>query len=292
MDLLDRFAECRSRSVDDIAAAFEDDDQDEVTQALVELIAERTDVTRLPKLPMRVGFTMYGDAGVSEWVIDHRAEGSTVEPGEDAADVDLQSRWEHWEDAVRIVNGDISGLSLFYARRITIGDEPTTDNEPPWLRAVDFAPGSVALEENRVLTRLIDATEAGGRGADDYVASVGMQAIAEARTLNVARALLEAGCAEELKGSYMAVTISDETDVMAVALFGDDGVDLGDRAAADGPNGVVLRYAGRQTLLEASTGARTFQDLLVNGLVKVEGADDARGRFARTLMNFARHHGI
>lgn len=293
MELVDRLMQWKNRTVDEISTAFEDDDQDDVTEAVVRLVADRTDASRLPELPYRVGFTMYGDQGVSEWVIDHRSDGSTVGPGDAATDIDIPSRWEHWEDAVRLINGDISGLSLYYARRINIGDEPTTDNEPPWLRAVDFAPGAPALLENRVITGLVDATEKGGsKAAEDYVQRVGIDAVTAARTMTVARALRESGCAEELKGSYMAVTIADETDVMAVARYEEDGVSAGDRSMVEEPSGVVLRYASRQTILDAATGARTFQDLLVNGLVKVEGTEDARGRFARTLMNFARLHGI
>ena len=294
MELTTRLEACKNATVEDIAAAFEDDDQDEVTEAVVGLIAERTDVGRLPKLPYRVGFTLYGDQGVSEWVVTSESGGSRVEAWDGEAAVDLPTRWEHWEDAVRLLNGDLSGLSLYYARRVNVGDEPTMENELPWLRAVDFAPGSAALEEHRVITGLVNATEAdGSKGADAYVAQVGMQAITDARTFTVARALLESGCAEELKGSYMAVTISDETDVLAVSRFEEGGVTAGDPSEIDDPNGgVLLRYAGRQTILDAATGARSFQDLLVNGLVKIEGSDDARGRFAATLMHFARLHGI
>jgi hypothetical protein len=293
LDLIPRLEECKGKPAEVIAAAFEDDDQDEVTAALVRLIAERTDAARLPKLPFRVGFTMYGDQGVSEWVTTHDADGFRVEPWDGDAEVDLPSRWEHWEDAVRLLNGDLSALSLYYARRVNIGEEPTMENELPWLRAVDFAPGSAALAENRVITGLVDATEArGSRGADEYVERIGMQAITESRTFTVARALFESGCAEQLKGSYMAVTIADEPEVLAVSRFDEGGVTTGVPSAVEGPDGVLLRYAGRQTILDAATGARSFQDLLVNGLVKIEGTDEARGRFAATLMHFARLHGI
>jgi hypothetical protein len=236
---------------------------------------------------------MYGDQGVSEWVSTHDADGARVEAWDGESAVDLPSRWEHWEDAARLLNGDLSGLSLYYARRVNVGEEPTMENELPWLRAVDFAPGSEALAEHRVITGLVEATEAGGsRGADEYVARVGMQAITEARTFTVARALWESGCAEQLKDSYMAVTIADETDVLAVSRFGDGGVTIDGPSAIERDDGVLLRYASRQTILDAATGARSFQDLLVNGLVKIEGTDDARGRFAATLMHFARLHGI
>lgn len=293
MQIMQKLEECKGKTVEAIAAAFEDDDQDDITACLVELIAQRTDAARLAKRPFRVGFTMYGDQGVSEWVSTHDVDGAVVEPWDGEAAVDLPSRWEHWEDAVRLLNGDLSGLSLYYARRVNIGEEPTMENELPWLRAVDFAPGSEALAENRVITGLVDATEAdGSRGAEQYVQQVGMQAITEARTFTVARALLESGCAEQLKGSYMAVTIVDEPEVLAVARFGEEGVTTGEQAATEGPDGVLLRYASRQTILDAATGARSFQDLLVNGLVKIEGTDEARGRFAATLMHFARLHGI
>lgn len=293
MDVMQRLDRCKGAPVEDIAAAFEGEDQDDVTEALVRLIAERTDASRLPARPYRVGFTMYGDEGVSEWVATHDVDGSAVEAWDGETDVDLPTRWEHWEDAVRLLNGDLSGLSLYYARRVNIGEEPTMENELPWLRAVDFAPGSDALAEQRVITGLVDATEDGGsRGADDYVQRVGMEAITESRTFTVARALLESGCAEQLKGSYMAVTIEDEPEVLAVSRFEEVGVTKGDRSAIDKPDGVLLRYASRQTILDAATGARSFQDLLVNGLVKIEGTDEARGRFAATLMHFARLHGI
>ena len=291
MELETRFKECVGMDVTTIAAAFEADDQDEVTRTLVSLIADRTDNKRLPKLPFRVGFTMYGDADVSEWVVTHTDNDTTVEEGDGGGDLDIESRWEHWEDAVRLINGDLSGLSLFYARRITIGDEPTTDNEPPWLRAVDFAPGSEALAKNRVLTKVVIADEQGQR--DACVAEIGMQAIVEARTLATSTALLEAGCAEELKGSYMGVTIADEPDTLAVAVFEQNRVTLGslDLVSSSMP-GVVLPYVNRTAILDGCTGKRTLQDLLVNGQVKVEGPDDDRARFARTLMNFARLHGI
>ena len=276
-----------------IGGAFEDDDQDDVTRTLVSIVADRTERTRLPSLPYRVGLTMYGDAGVSDWVISYTDDDATVEERDDAGSLDVETRWEHWEDAVRLINGDLSALSLFYARRITIGDEPTTDNEPPWLRAVDFAPGSQALAENRALTRVIIANEQGQKARDECVAEVGLQTIAEARTRSTARALLESGCAEELKGSYMAVTIADEPSILTVAFFEPTRVTAGssDLVSSETP-GVLLPYVNRQALLDGCTGTRTFQDLLVNGLVKVEGAEEDRARFARTLMNFARLHGI
>jgi hypothetical protein len=293
MERAEQFTPWRQKSVDEIAAGFEDHEQDDVTNDLVSVIAARTRVDALPAIPYRVGFTMYGDADVSEWVVEHNVDGYAVMPSADAGDVDLDTRWEHWEDAVRLVNGDLSPLSLYYARRITLGDEPTLDGEPEWLRAVDFAPGTAALDEHRVITGLVLAAERGAKEADAYVADVGMQRIAEARTVAVARALLEAGCADELKGSSMTVVLGDDPAV-AVARFRDRDVELGDPdadAAAVG-SGVTLRYVSRQNLIEAATGARTFQDLLVNGLVKVEGPEESRGRFARTLMNFARLHGI
>jgi hypothetical protein len=291
VELEQRFKECAGMEVTAIADAFEADNQDEVTKALVSMIADRTDSGRLPSLPYRVGFTMYGDADVSDWVVTHTDGDATVEEGDGAGDLDIDSRWEHWEDAVRLINGDLSALSLFYARRITIGDKPTTDNEPPWLRAVDFAPASQALAENRVLTQVVIADEQGQR--DKCVAELGMQAIVEARTLTTARALLEAGCAEELKGSYMGVTIADESSTVAVAVFEPTRVTLGspDLPSSTMP-GVVLPYVNRNALLDGCTGRRTLQDLLVNGQVKIEGSDDDRARFARTLMNFARLHGI
>jgi hypothetical protein len=293
VELEQRFKECAGREVADIAAAFEDDDQDDVTKALVSIIAGRTERSRLPERPYRVGLTLYGDAGVSDWTISYTDAEAAVEPSADAGTTHIETRWEHWEDAVRLINGDLSALSLFYARRITIGDEATTDNEPAWLRAVDFAPGSPALAENRVLTNLIIANEEGQKRREAYVGEVGVPAIAEARTLTTARALLESGCAEELKGSYMAVTIADEPSAPAVAVFEPTKVTAGSAELTSGPGaGVVLRYVNRQALLDGATGTRTFQDLLVNGLVKVEGGEDDRARFARTLMNFARLHGI
>lgn len=291
MSLQERFGACAGQGVTAIAAAFEDDDQDEVTRKLVELIAERTDPARLPHVPYRVGFTMYGDTGVSDWVVHHTAEGFEIEPASESDVLDVDSRWEHWEDAVRALNGDLSALSLYYARRITIGDEPTTDNEPPWLRAVDFAPGSQALAENRALTSVIIASEAGDKERDACIARIGLQAIVEARALSASRALLEGGCAEDLKGSYMAVTVDGEPDVLAVALIGDSTVELGAGIPSDMP-GVTLPYAGREIFIAQCTGERTLQDLLVNGLVKVEGDDAARARFGGSLMNFARLHGI
>jgi hypothetical protein len=66
-ELGERLRSCPATSVAAVAEAFADIGQDDVTGAVAALIAERTHLERLPRLPYRVGLTMYGDDGVSEW---------------------------------------------------------------------------------------------------------------------------------------------------------------------------------------------------------------------------------
>lgn len=289
MNPRDRIAACRGMDDDQIGAMLSDLDQEAVTRAAVELIGERTDTARL-RLPYVVGLTMYGDADVSEWVLRYGQSGVSVQPGE-ADDVDADTRWEHWEDAVRALNGDVPTLSLYYARRITMGEEPTTSDEPVWLRAVDFAPGSDVLAMGRVLTQLLDAYESGGGAQSAYVDRVGLGAIAEARAAVVAWALLECGCGHELRGTYWQVACGEASPVANV-LISDSDARPSPTPPADDASGIVLRYATVEAMLAEATGARTFQDLLINGLVRLEGGEEDRGRFARSLMSFARLHGI
>lgn len=289
MIVQDRISACRGMDTNEIGAQMSDLDQDEVTNALVQLIGERTNKARLPQ-PYTVGFTMYGDADVSEWVLRHGPDGVVVDEGESDA-VDVDTRWEHWEDAVRLVNGDVPALSLLYARRITIGDEPTTSNEPAWLRAADFAPGSTALETGRVLTHLLDAYESSERNLAAYTDRVGLAAIAHARAIVVGWALLESGCGEDMKGMYWQVACGDDLAI-ATVMISESAAAPESTALRAGTAGIALRYATADAMVAEATGARTFQDLLVNGLVRVEGSDEDRGRFAKSLMSFARLHGI
>jgi hypothetical protein len=286
---LERFTSCRGWDVAKIAEAFADVEQDDVTRSLVQLFAERTDAGRLPALPYRVRLSMFGDTDVSEWRIDYGSdEYSVTEASVDEYDTEM--RWEHWEDGVRLVNGDVQALALLFARRVTVEDEQSTMSEPMWFRAVDFAPGSQAQSDVRVLTRLVEAHERDARSEASYVAEVGVERIVEARALIVARALVEAGCAEDLKGSFMQVT-SAEDGWSVVVDIGMTGVQIADASHLPSA-GVDLQYATTEAMLAEATGARTFQNLLVNGLIKVEGDDDSKARFARTLMSFARLHGI
>jgi len=291
MDIAERISTCRGQDVTGIAAAFADAEQDDVTRALATMFGERTDIQALPSPTYAVGLTMYGDEDVSEWTIRYGGDGFTLAEG--VSDTDVSTRWEHWEDGVRLLAGDVPALSLVYARRITTseGQGPSND-EPAWFRAVDFAPGTDAQRTGRVITRLLETYDRGGKGVDDFTKEDPFQRIIEARALIVALALVESGCAEDLRGSVMRVTCAEDPSFAVSVDFGEASASLGEDAGEVGSSGVDLVYASAEAMIAEATGARPFPDLLVNGLVKVVGDEDRRARFGRSLMSFGRLHGL
>lgn len=291
MDIAERIAGCAGLDVAEIGERFVDDDQDEITRALVEEMAARTDRAELPSLPYRVAFTLYGDADVSEWVLVYDEVGHDVVAGRGHGEVDIATRWEHWEDAVRLLNGDVSPLSLLFSLRIGLPELP--EQEPEWFRAVRFAPMSTADEHDRLLAGLVEARLQGRRELAAYVEREGIERLSQARALVVARTLIEAGSGEELAGSYLRMVVPAEPQVVVQVEFAATAVATSVSSLASEPpaseedRGVTLRYSTVDALVSAASGEAQFQQLVVNGQIRVEGPDERLEAFGRALWQFA-----
>jgi hypothetical protein len=282
----------RGMDASEIGAAFADVEQDDVTRMFAGVLAERTDRKALPHLPYAVQLTMYGDADVSDWLLVYTSDSVEIREAQADASADIHARWEHWEDAVRLLNGDVIALSLLLAGRISVDGGPVL-YEPPWFRAVAFAPGSDCAAHGQVLGGLADASQQGGGAMEQFVAATGVERIAEAGILVIAQAMVESGVAGELEGTSLRTVVPGTPPVEVEVVFGlsaaaTDVVQFNDTAAIAGSDdGVTVRYKSADVFVSTAAGERSFETLLVNGLVKVEGADRSLDRFGRALMQFA-----
>jgi hypothetical protein len=298
MDLWERIGKCQGLELAAITAELADLDQDEVTRALVEAFGARTDQARLPARPYTVQHTLYGDDDVSEWLLGYGTDGAVeVREAEDADAPDLHVRWEHWEDAVRVLDDDVPALALLYGRRVTVeGIEPST-GEPPWFDAVDFT-GSDAEAMGHMLGELTAARLAGRKEHAEVVARVGVERIAAGAGLMAAHTLVDNGSARELAGSYMRLVIAGDPPVVVQVDFdaatGHPSVRLPGPAGDDGDldGGVTLRYSSPAAAVAGADGESTFDQLLVNGLVRMEGAQPRIEAFGGALIKLAELYGL
>jgi hypothetical protein len=244
---------------------------------------------------------MYGEDDVADVLLLYSSTGvETAEIKPDMA-VDSKVRWEHWEDAVRAVNGDVAMVSLWAARRVIVDGEGPSITEPTipaWFRAVDLAPTSMISKYGALLSELVDARRTGRRALANFVEERGIQEIATARALLAAQSLVDAGAVDALEGSFMRLVVSEDSPVVVQVDFAESTAAPTVRTLAPEiheeapPGGVTLRYGSAQDLIDVSTGEKTFEELLVNGLVQIEGSDDRLERFGSALLSFAAIHGV
>jgi hypothetical protein len=294
MPLLDRFASCRGFDAPRIAAAFDDLEQDDITTELMRVFGERTVTAQLPSLPFTVQHTMYGDLDVSDWLISYTPTGVEVSAaGAAGGGADAHIRWEHWEDAVRLLNGDASESALLFTRRVSLlGDGPTTARATQWMNAVDFlGDGSFDERPGVLMNELRHAAWAGPAALDSYIAEKGLPRLLRARAMNMALSVIDIGGGGELGGSFMRLEIATQPPVAVHLDFPADGSrpvvrDLAPEefGKEDPALGVTLRFEGVSDFVDAVTFRAEMGEQMTTGKLRFFGSPDRLKAFGDAML--------
>jgi hypothetical protein len=290
MSLLEQVVSCKGLDAPGIAGVFVAVEQDDVTRELLSIVAERTNLAKLPRLPFVVRHKLYGDLDVSDWSIRHEDGGASVVAAaeDDVADVTL--RWEHWEDVVRLINGDTSETALFFTRRVASEDAET--DVVAWSSAVDFVGSGEADERPGVLMNALRAASAAGDSAlDSFIRDKGLPRLLRARAANMASSVQDIGGADGLRGSYMRLEISVHPVVGVEATFPPDGspastriLDTDEIGKEDPEDGVTLRFESAAAFVDAVTFREDMPQQVTSGALRVLGSQQRMLAFSEAMM--------
>jgi len=289
MPLLERFEACRGLDVPGIAAALSDLEQDEITEELMTLFAQRTVPSALPRLPFVIRHTMYGDLDVSDWLIRYSESGFEVVAAEPDSASDAHLRWEHWEDAVRMLTGDAGEAGLFFTRRLSApGDVPTGLLASRWTSSVDFTASGDLEERPGVLDdRLRTAAWAGEAELARFIEDRGLPRLLRARAMNMASSIADIGAGSDVAGSFMRLEIDANPRVGVHTEFPAGGGAAQTRVLAaeelgneDFDKGVTLRWETVGDFVDAVTFRQEMGPQVASGSLRFFGSQDRLQAFA------------
>ncbi len=290
MSLLEQIASCKGMDAPGIAAAFAGAEQDDVTSELLSLIAERTDVAKLPRVPFVVRHKLYGDVDVSDVLIRYDdGEVSVVAATEDD-DADVTLRWEHWEDVVRLINGDTSETALFFTRRVA--SEDAENDVVAWSSAVDFVGrGNEDERPGALMNSLRSAAASGESTLTAFIREKGLARLLWARAANMASSVQDIGGADGLRGSYMRLEIAVQPVVAVEATFPPDGSPASTRIVNDDEigkedleGGVTLRFESVDAFVDAVTFREDMPQQVTSGALRVLGSQQRMLAFSEAMM--------
>jgi hypothetical protein len=311
MTMRERFAACAGLDTTAIAAEFEGDDLDEVCREILLVCAERTDVTGLPSDPFTIRHTMYGDVDVSDFVLRYDKGSSSVEEPSPDESLDGHARWEHWEDAVRLFNGDVPTSSLVFANRITsaipgdfanritAGTSGANRAEGSalrrWLTAVDFAGTAGTATTERLLGELSDLLRKNPAGVDGYVEKVGMQALVTARSDGLGHALIEIGARDDVRSFYIRCDVAVDPPASAKVAWDENGRPVVTETTFDVPDdpdrGATMRFKTAHSFLEVAGRTKVLAQQMADGTATLEGSAESVNQFWKAMMHFSRNLG-
>ena len=289
MPLLERFESCRGLDVPGIAAALSDLEQDEITYELMTLFAQRTVLSSLPKLPFVIRHTLYGDLDVSEWLIRYSDSGFEVVAADPDSEADTHLRWEHWEDAVRMLTGDAGEAGLFFTRRLAApGDVPTGMLAARWVSSVDFT-GSGDLEGRPgvLVDRLRAAAWAGDAELARFIEERGLPRLLWARAMNMAASIADIGAGPDVAGSFVRLEIDTNPRIGVHLDFPDEGGRAEARVLApeelgkeDLDKGVTLRWETVGDFVDAVTFKQEMGPQVASGALRFFGSQERLQAFS------------
>ncbi len=290
MSLLEQIASCRGKDAPAIASVFGDAELDDVTRDLLDIVAERTEVAKLPRVPFTVRHTLYGDLDVSDWTISYNEGGVSVASSDPDGNPDVSLRWEHWEDLVRLMNGDASETALFFTRRVA-----TEDNEQDvvaWTSAVDFVgSGEADQRPGALMNALRSASAAGPITLERFITEKGLPNLLAARSANMASSVEDIGAADGLHGSFMRLEIATDPPVAVETTFPTDGSRASTRILGshevgnqDPDSGVTLLFASVAAFVDAVTFKEDMPQQLTSGDLRVEGSPQRLSAFSDAMM--------
>ena len=298
MELLERFEACKGMPASAISEVFASDDFDEVSQGLLTILAERTDVRRLPQVPFTVRVTFYGDEDVHDSVIRYERDSYQIDPptAEDVLDAHL--RWEHWEDAVRLINADMPASTVLFSFRVTFDGQKEGGRKRTaalaWMAAVNFANQRPEERAGGYLYRLQWLTVNDPDRIPAYVAEVGLQAIVRSRAEVMGRTFVEVGAKDEVAGSYLRFdVVADPPAAASVAWDAETGettVTEPEFDSVDNPDdGVTLRYLDEQTFLDVAGLKVLPMAAMASGKVVMRASPERAANYQKAMMYLARH---
>lgn len=297
MSLRERFAECKGLDARGIAAALDDLDQDDITAEVMQIFGERTTASALPRTPFSIQHTMYGDMDVSDWVLGYPGGGFEVEAAKPDSTPDTKIRWEHWEDAIRLLNGDAREMGLFFTRRIaSVGEGSAGLDATRWTSAVDFTGTGEDDRPGVLVVGLRAAAHAGEKEAAAYIDKEGLDRLVWARAVNMAASVIDIGGADGLAGSFMRVEVATQPPVGAHTQFGAVGAPaaaetrilMAEELGTEDPAlGVTLRFESVDAFVDAVTFRQEMPQQVTNGQLRVLGAPERMQAFGEAMYKLA-----
>lgn len=296
MSLRERLDFCKGLDAPAIASALADVDQDDVTAEIMRVFGERTLSSALPRVPFTMQHTMYGDLDVSDWLLRYAGTGFEVVPAPPDAVADAMIRWEHWEDAVRMLNGDAGEVALFFTRRIaTVGDAAADGLARRWMGCVDFTgSGDPEGRPGVLMDRLRSAAAAGDKHLAAFIEDKGLPVLLRARAMNMASSVIDIGAGADLAGSYMRLVIDAQPPVGVETVFDAAGNAAETRLLAnqelggeDPSQGVTLQFESVQAFVDAVTFRQEMPQQITSGQLRVMGAGDRVSAFGLAMMKLA-----
>jgi hypothetical protein len=273
---------CRSLSEAEITAVVrEGGGVGDLCVELGRLWGRRTDPS-LPGAPLLVRHRFLGDASVHDVTV---AVDGTDPGGSGAADLTVE--WAHWQDAVRVANGETVPSALRAAHRLSLV-APDDTTGLAWLGAVDFD-GSGGAAPGSLVSRLRSTQRARPDQGGDVVAAHGVDGLLLAGLWERALGLAEVA-GEDLRDIGVAWSV-DAGDPVAVAVFDRRGratVEL--IARVDLPAAIDLvevEYASPEVLVGVLGGTILPIDAIVNGMIQLLGEPNAVRRFVAVFQRLA-----
>ena len=280
-----RVGKCKGMTTQQIAEEFAGDGLEQVTRELLVMCLERGDEGILPEIPLRVRHTMYGEDDIADWVLGYEPGARTIDEADEDAEVDAHVRWERWEDCVRLLNGDVNGMSLFYAlRAIALGEDEFRSKGRWWFMGTNFTADPSSERPGRLIGYLRGKVWQPADELDAFVEEIGLEKLLRARALTIAETMRDLRASEMLVGSWLRWEIAG-FDSIAHADFEDatrvtvKSLTREEAAATDPTGGVTTLFTTKEAFLMTAGGRAELGGLLVEGKARLVGTDERIATF-------------
>jgi predicted esterase len=292
-DVRARINACRGLSTRLISDRLADVDLEALTRELLVICAERSDTGAFSTFPLTVRHTMHGDGELADWTLRYGESGTSVERTENGARpgvaVDAHVRWEYWEDGVRLINDDVSALSLFTSRRVAaIGEGDARTNGHCWFLGVNFTGDPDPDRPGRVIASLRDRVGENDEHVEAIVKGEILDKLLHGRARVLADSLSDLGGSPLLAGSFLRWEVAGHDRVAQISFAAAGSWRYrslsSDEAAAEDPSsGVTVHFAGVRPFLSVAGGKEELAAQLVRGAARLTGEDARLRAFAAAM---------
>jgi hypothetical protein len=181
---------------------------------------------------------------------------------------------------VRLVNGNLSALSLFYSLRVVaLGDDQQRVSGHSWFMGVNFANDPDPTRPGRLMGFLHAVVWQGADVLDSFVAEVTIEKLLESRARVMADTMADLGATELLADSYLRWEIAGVDHIAEVAINRAGGWTYRARSRAGSDEddaesgGVTLHFSDPRSFLYAAGGREQLTEQLVGGRARLLGDD-------------------